>query len=158
MVNDLRIEKAELNDALELSRMIKREFRYAGFSAKNIKERLGKEAVEIFKAVEENEQRLIGFIDWEVLDMMEKVARINAIAVKKDFRGRDYGKDLLEFGIRQLREERFRQILLLVEKENEVAKNLYQSFGFTYLEPYSQKIEGKEVDVLRLDFKPLKAV
>lgn len=154
----MRIEKAGRADALELSRLVKREFRYAGFNAESLAQRLGEEKVEIFKAVDENRERLIGFIDWEVLDSVEKVARINAIAVKPGYRGRDYGKHLLEFGLRQLKEERFRQILLLVEKENQVAKSLYQAFGFAYLEPYPERIDGKEVDVLRLDFKPLKAV
>lgn len=56
--------------------------------------------------------------------------QITNIAVHPDYRGKGIGKKLMESLISSLKEENCIAITLEVRESNEVAKNLYKSFGF----------------------------
>ncbi len=45
-------------------------------------------------------------------------------------RGRGFGTQLLKFALNELRKEGFKNVILEVRADNEIAKHLYNKFGF----------------------------
>ena len=71
---------------------------------------------------------IIGYAGyWKVLDE----ADIMRIAIVPEFRGRGFSKALLARVIEHAKENGIKDVTLEVRKSNEVAINLYKSFGFT---------------------------
>lgn len=56
---------------------------------------------------------------------------IGGLAVHPEFRGRGYGRVLLEYAVHKLREEKAERVVLEVACDNEGALALYKSCGFT---------------------------
>ena len=59
-----------------------------------------------------------------------EVARLYSLAVKPEYRGRGYSKQLLGKSLEALRQQNILMIYLEVETENRTAIGLYQSLGF----------------------------
>ena len=64
------------------------------------------------------------------LDFMSKQVGIYAFEVRLGYRGRGYGRQMLEEAIRTIRAETQKRIMLDVETDNTNAIGLYQSCGF----------------------------
>ena len=88
----MRIEKASEKDAELISRMISSEFPYTEANPENLKKRMQRQNIRLFKAVEEG--KIVGFIELEFLDNLFGVWRINGIAVEEKHRKKGFGKKL----------------------------------------------------------------
>lgn len=62
-----------------------------------------------------------------------KRAYLSAFRVREEYRGRGYGKELLRYVIDALTEQGYNELTIGVEDDNERAKHMYESFGFTKL-------------------------
>lgn len=73
------------------------------------------------------EDKLVGYIEMqEILGEAE----VNRMAVLSSFRGKQLGKELLARGLEFAKERNCKVCFLEVRKNNRVARNLYESFGF----------------------------
>jgi ribosomal protein S18 acetylase RimI-like enzyme len=144
----LPVKKVSVEDLPEISQLIAETFPYTSFTPEKLAERLD-QGIQMFKVEEEE---LIGFIEIELLDMVEQIYRINALQVKEEYRGLHHGQELLQFALKHLKKTGASQVILLVEKDNEVAKHLYHEFGFQFLKKHDKLINGKEVEELLLQF------
>ena len=138
----MRFQAVEKKDLPEILEMVKEEFPYTGFTLKRFKEKLDDERIELFKL--SGKEGLLGFIEIEWLE--EAVARLNAVVVKKEFRGQGLGQQLSQKALGHLLAKGAQSIILLVDKENTVAKKLYQGLGFNFLKDHEKKIGGKAVE------------
>jgi len=57
------------------------------------------------------------------------------------------GKELLEYASYFLEKKRIEKIILLVKKENTVAKKLYKLIGFKFTKMHNKKIENSIIEV-----------
>lgn len=70
---------------------------------------------------------LVGYVGfWQVVDE----AHITSVTVRKEYRGRGYGKALTDFIVRTAAREGLARATLEVRLTNTTAQNLYQSLGF----------------------------
>jgi len=60
----------------------------------------------------------------------DNTANIFSVTVLEKYRGKKYGKKLIEFAIEKAKSKGLDEIGLSTEVENTVANNLYKSFGF----------------------------
>lgn len=73
------------------------------------------------------DNKVVGFAGaW----LIASEGQITNIAVHPDYRGKGVGKKLMKSLISSLKEEDCIAITLEVRESNEIAKNLYKSFGF----------------------------
>ena len=56
---------------------------------------------------------------------------VSRMIVKKEYRGRGIGSEILEFLINKATEMGFSEMTIGVDKDNENALNLYRKYGFT---------------------------
>lgn len=56
---------------------------------------------------------------------------VSRMIVKKEYRGRGIGNEILEFLIRKAEEMGFSEMTIGVDKDNTTALHLYEKFGFT---------------------------
>lgn len=143
----MEIREVAEEDLREILGIINQEFPYTGITPQNFQQRLQNPNIFLFKAVEDEKFR--GFVDVELFED-EHRGRINAVVVKKEFRGQGIGKELVEYGIAFLQEQGAEIITLLVDTENQWAKNLYRSVGFVSVGILSQKVGGKTVEEMKL--------
>ena len=72
------------------------------------------------------------FIDkYDVGDKIKRVGWIALLGLRKEFRGRKYGRTLLKRGINYLLENGVEEILLWVDSDNSTALRLYRMFNFS---------------------------
>jgi len=77
--------------------------------------------------VVEFEGKIVGYGGmWMIMDE----AHVTNIAVIPDFRGKGFGKKLVEILIHTANEEGIQRLTLEVRKSNEEAQNLYKKYGF----------------------------
>ena len=104
------------------------------------------------------EEILIGFCSWEYLPL-EKLYHIYKILIVPDFRGKKLGKLLLEKSLAEMNEfyPEGAHCFLELESTNTAARNLYEGFGFEFLEQISH-FYGSERHGIRmcLDFSKKK--
>ena len=135
------ITKATAEDATALEKIITPEFSYRKFTAKQIEEQINTPNIFVFKKIQE--KKIIGFIEIEIKEQ----GFITAIAVKKKYRKKGIGKELLEYASYFLEKKRVEKIILLVKKENTVAKKLYKLIGFKFTKLHNKKIENSIIEV-----------
>jgi ribosomal protein S18 acetylase RimI-like enzyme len=145
------IEKALPEDATAISRLIALDFPYTKATSENVKARMQKPNIRLFKAVEKSE--IAGFVELEFLDNLFGVWRINGLAVKKSERKKGFGKKLVEFTLEFLKKQGALKIALLVRPDNYVAKKMYRKFGFESNGFWKSQINGKKTEewVLELE-------
>lgn len=144
----MRIEPAFSEDAPGLSSLIERYFPYTKANAENVRLRIDNSKYALFKAVEKNE--MIGFLEVEYLDRLMGIMRLNGMAIKERYRGKGFGKKVLEFAIEYALNKNQAEMVLLVRPKNTIAKKLYQENGFEYLGIWKEKVDGEEVEEWQL--------
>ena len=76
-----------------------------------------------------------GALDFDTGDpdytIPHKRVYVSRMIVKKEYRGRGIGSDILDFLIAKAKEMGFSEMAIGVDKDNIVALNLYKKFGFT---------------------------
>lgn len=88
-----------------------------------------------------NEDQIIGYIDyWVTFEVMQ----IANIAVKKQFQGQGYGKQLLAYAFEQASKLKMDSISLEVRVSNHQAISLYQKFGMVIASTRKQYYEDHE--------------
>ncbi len=148
----MKIEKIEEQDFREIISLIKAEFPYISFKVEKIRERISTGRIFLFKASEKG--KLLGFIEIELLE--GKVARINGLTVKEEFRNRGIAGKLLDFAKKFLKEKGMHRILLLVKEKNKAAKKVYKEKGFSFIGMYRRDLDNAVVEEMELDLEPEK--
>jgi ribosomal-protein-alanine N-acetyltransferase len=148
----MKIEKIKEQDFQEIISLIKAEFPYISFNVDKVKERLSTGRIFLFKAAEK--QKLLGFIEIELLE--GKVARINGLTVKEEFRNKGIAKKLLDYAVEFLKKKSMQRILLLVKEKNAAAKKVYNEAGFSFIGMYRRELDGAVVEEMEFDLKPEK--
>lgn len=144
----MKIEKASLQDAVELSEIIASEFSYTQANPENVRKRMQNPNIALFK-LSDNE-KILGFIEWELIEPLFGIARINGMAVVESERGKGFGSKLIKFAIEELKNNGVVEVCLLVKPENKIARKLYEKFGFKVKGWAEKKIEGKKVKEMNL--------
>ncbi|GAB1402176.1 hypothetical protein MASR1M68_10870 [Elusimicrobiota bacterium] len=70
---------------------------------------------------------IIGFIIYRIV--LEEAEVLN-IVIDNQFRGKSYGKQLLNYAVNDMKEHNVKNIFLEVNERNIIAKNLYTNTGF----------------------------
>lgn len=136
------IEQAKETDIEKLNEIIEKDYPYKNFSNETLSDRIRKPGVVILKKTYNNE--LAGFVDFEV---KENFGLINAVSVKKSYRRKGFGKELLEKALDVLKQNNIFEAKLLVKQENARAKKLYSDLGFSFIKMHNKKIENSPVEV-----------
>lgn len=75
----------------------------------------------------EVEDKIVGFVDyWITFDSCQ----LTKLAIAKEYRGKGYAHELMEFMIEDAIKENCEAILLEVRESNKVAQNLYKAYDF----------------------------
>jgi ribosomal-protein-alanine acetyltransferase len=118
---------------------------FADFNVKNIEEilEIEKESFsnhwtkQMFLAEAENKfshfkicitnNLIIGFIIYRIV--LEEAEILNIVIINQ-FRGKSFGRQLLNYAINDIKENKVRNVFLEVNKRNIIAQNLYRNGGF----------------------------
>ena len=142
--------KAVEKDAKEILPMILKEFSYVKISEEKLRLKMQGRNYRVFKAVES--KKIIGFLELEKLNGIS--ARINGLSINPEYRGKGFGKQLLEFAVEYLKKKNISQIILLVKQSNLEAKKLYEEAGFQFMELLENKIDNETIEELELNLHP----
>ena len=74
---------------------------------------------------------------------------ISRIIVKKDFRGKGYGKKLMNYAIEYAKNKGYKEISLGVNLDNYIAFKLYVDLGFTKIQYIGEDSDGKYVKLIK---------
>ena len=74
---------------------------------------------------------------------------ISRIIVKKDFRGKGYGKKLMNYAIEYAKSKGYKEISLGVNLDNYIAFKLYVDLGFTKIQYIGEDFDGKYVKLIK---------
>lgn len=74
---------------------------------------------------------------------------LSRIIVKKDYRGKGYGKKLMNNIIEYAKKENYEEISLGVNLDNYVAFKLYVDLGFTKIQYIGEDSDGKYVKLIK---------
>ena len=74
---------------------------------------------------------------------------ISRIIVKKDFRGKGYGKKLMNYAIDYAKNNEYKEISLGVNLDNYIAFKLYVDLGFTKIQYIGEDSDGKYVKLIK---------
>ncbi len=74
---------------------------------------------------------------------------ISRIIVKKDFRGKGYGKKLMDYAIDYAKNNGYKEISLGVNLDNYIAFKLYVDLGFTKIQYIGEDSDGKYVKLIK---------
>lgn len=74
---------------------------------------------------------------------------ISRIIVKKDFRGKGYGKKLMNYAIEYAKSKGYKEISLGVNLDNYIAFKLYVDLGFTKIQYIGEDSDGKYVKLIK---------
>lgn len=74
---------------------------------------------------------------------------ISRIIVKKEFRGKGYGKKLMNYVIEFAKREKYKEVSLGVNLDNYIALKLYVNLGFTKIQYIGEDTDGKYVKLIK---------
>ena len=74
---------------------------------------------------------------------------ISRIIVKKDFRGKGYGKKLMNYIIEYAKREGYKELSLGVNLDNYIALKLYVGLGFNKIQYIGEDSDGKYVKLIK---------
>lgn len=77
-------------------------------------------------AVAEEGKQIVGFIK---IDFIDEKGKLDYFAVLKEYRGKGYGKELMDWAMKSFDKNNIRQIEVKVVDGNEVIR-LYEKYGF----------------------------
>lgn len=80
---------------------------------------------------------LVGFIAFYDNDPVKDLAFLTMIIVRKEYENLGYGKSLLEFSLKEIKDKGFKKYGLKVHFENKNAIRLYEKYGFVKTEQQS---------------------
>jgi len=142
--------KARKSDLVEILKLVEKDFSYTGFDRKKLEQRLSDSDLAVFRL--SLGKRLAGFSEIEFFD--DGSARLNAISVAEELRGRDLGKKLLDLTVRELRKTDVERVFLLVKRDNVIAKNLYAQCGFRFAGLHDRTIDNSAIERMELEINP----
>lgn len=118
---------------IELFKNLNTEF-IANFSEISLEKYVDKitEKASIISIIKNN--ILVGFIAFYDNDPNKELAFLTMIIVKKEFENLGYGKSLLEFSLKEIKNKGFKKYGLKVHTENDYAIRLYEKYGFVKIE------------------------
>ena len=79
--------------------------------------------------------RVIGFISYYFNEFDKSLAQIDLMAVKKEYRGKGYGKLLLHDAFKHISSQGIHDVHINVVRTNKTAYYLYKQCGFTKIRP-----------------------
>ena len=79
----------------------------------------------------------------------DKRLYISRIIVKKEFRGKGYGKKLMNYVIEFAKREKYNELSLGVNLDNYIALELYVNLGFTKIQYIGEDSDGKYVKLIK---------
>jgi len=85
-----------------------------------------------FLLVAEIEEKIVGLLAYSLRNDLWHAAKccyIEALAVKKEYRGKGIGTELLKYVLECGKREKFAEVSLTVGKENQRAQELYKKIG-----------------------------
>lgn len=74
---------------------------------------------------------------------------ISRIIVKKDLRGKGYGKKLMNYAIDYAKSKKYEELSLGVNLDNYIALKLYVGLGFTKIQYIGEDSDGRYVKLLK---------
>ena len=74
---------------------------------------------------------------------------ISRIIVKKEFRGKGYGKKLMNHIIEYAKREKYKELSLGVNLDNYIALRLYVELGFNKIQYIGEDSDGKYVKLIK---------
>ena len=74
---------------------------------------------------------------------------ISRIIVKKEFRGKGYGKKLMNHVIEYAKREKYKELSLGVNLDNYIALKLYVELGFNKIQYIGEDSDGKYVKLIK---------
>ena len=74
---------------------------------------------------------------------------ISRIIVKKEFRGKGYGKKLMNHVIEYAKREKYKELSLGVNLDNYIALRLYVELGFNKIQYIGEDSDGKYVKLIK---------
>ena len=84
--------------------------------------------------------------DYSITDIRLYISRI---IVKKEFRGRGYGKKLMNYIIEYAKREGYKELSLGVNLDNYIALKLYIELGFDKIQYIGEDNDGKYVKLIK---------
>lgn len=84
----------------------------------------------------------------------DSTACIVSFAILKEFRGNGYGKLLLQSCINNLKNNKYKKVILRVQTSNEIAQKLYTSVGFKITDKlidYYKDLDNTDAFLMTLD-------
>lgn len=75
---------------------------------------------------------------------------ISRIIVKKEFRGKGYGKKLMNHIIEYAEREKYKELSLGVDLDNYIALRLYVELGFNKIQYIGEDSDGKYVKLIKI--------
>ena len=100
------------------------------FIEKDALHRMHEKKIDMFAVVDG--EACIGFVALEKAD--QGVYYMERLAILPEYRHRGYGKKLLDFVVKHVRERGGKEISIGIINENEVLKNWYLDYGFMEIE------------------------
>jgi ribosomal protein S18 acetylase RimI-like enzyme len=94
-----------------------------------IKEGLKKKEIHVAQIIENGEKVNVGFMRIDINGMFSKYPFLRLIAVKKAFRNKNIGKNMLEY-FEKIGFENSEKVFLVVSEINQKAKSLYERTGY----------------------------
>lgn len=145
------IALVELSDLSLVRQIVSVEFSYFDESKYPFEKRISDPRFFLWKI--SVEQQFAGFVEFEALPESDSLVRLNGIGILPAFRSNGLAFVLLDFSLGELSKKGFETAILLVAKDNSVAKKLYAKAGFSF-EAYDLPIDGKAVERWKRELKP----
>ena len=140
----MEITPIEAKDLPKVLEYIMQEFPYYNVDYEKLSKKHSNPQYFFLKAIDDG--KVQGFVELEVYEPYKKFARINGIVIDKNARGKGIGQTLLQAAVDLAHEMDMRLITLLVEKDNSVAKKLYDKVGFSYMMDLETKVNNKDIE------------
>jgi len=135
---------ASLSDVIWIDNVIKNYFSYVDLSESDISSKISNSTYCIWCAYQGNIP--LGFVEGQFFEDAGE-CRLNAVFVEDSFREKGIGSNLVKKIIRECMKRNVSHLFLLVKKENNVAKLLYEKTGFSFEKVHDKIIEGSTVEV-----------
>ena len=124
-MNGARVERADLK---RIGKFLAENALLVGRSPVRLEEKISDDSFMLTKYLEGN--RFVGFVEVELLG---SEARINALVLGEEFRGKGIGAMVIENTLEGLKENGIERVSLLVSPANLKAKGLYEKAGFEFV-------------------------
>jgi ribosomal protein S18 acetylase RimI-like enzyme len=141
----MTIQPVSEYDAPEILELIQKYFPYLEINFDLFVKRIHHPQFFLQKSMERD--RLAGFSEWQIIDLKNKIVRLNGIAVKPPFQRRGYATALLKKGEEWVETQKMKKIILLVAETNIAAKKMYQKNGYSFSRINLKKINGEIAEI-----------